>query len=378
MASAEAPGATAYIGAGGGGDTVCAALRALAHPAGAGPCCVLGAGYELAEYVAALEGGAAGDRLPCGAAAAAAYLREAVLPVPGAPDVWRVGTPDAAALEALAAPLVPPERPAGWRHEARFKYKTLLEECAFAARLAAARGAAAPAVHMFVSTQQARGSASYDRMAAALRSFFVTARVARVVLLDAGGDIFDARRAGRDVAVLQACLALAPELRLSVAVEVYGVGVDAHADAPATLARLNAIRAALRADGAPADAAAAAADEASRAAFAALLRAEEGGLASEVVGEGRAMGNFLAAQRLLADVHARRSCEHAAYAALLRGLHKRVEHARGRDAAARAAFDAANLAHGKVNVLAAAATVSVFVLDAAALARAEVRKALEG
>jgi hypothetical protein len=382
---------TAFIGAGGGGDTVCAALRALAHPA-PHTCAVLGAGYAFEEYTGALEKGAPGDRLACDGARARAHvsaiLRPAVLPAaaPPCPDVWRVaGLPDGA-LEAFAAPLVVREGPT-WRGDARFKYKTLLEESTFATRLSAyasasaaaahpadaAPAAEALAVHMFVSTPAAPGApgGAFERMTAALRVFLSShePRLRRVVIVDCGGDILAPGRGGRDAAVLRACAALAPELGLTLRVEVYGAGGDAHADAATVEARMAAMRTHLlvasqaRDDPASSEESTDEEDDGAPARFVALLEANAShGLATDVLGDGRAAGNFLAASRFLADVDGGRLSAQEAYDAYAqRCLRPRVEYARapGGDAW-RDAFDAANDAFGARAVLEAGARVHVF------------------
>jgi hypothetical protein len=372
-AAATSPrGATAFIGAGGGGDTICAAVRALAaahaHPSAAPH--VLGAGYPPGEYRTALSAGSA-DRASCGGAATDAYLAAVMLPLADCPDVWRVGgalSPEQ--LAAFAQPLVPPGKDATWQAEARFKYKSLLEESAFAACLsaratAAPAGASAPlALHMFVSTAEGPGSGAFARMQAALRGYIEAHSISHLVVIDCGGDILDARRAGRDVAVLQACCALVqalPDLTLSV--EVFGAGADAHADAASSLARLDAVAALF------ADADAAAADDAERGAFTALLERNEGGLAAELLGEGRATGNFLLARRLLADVaRADVAAVQSSYERYAAALHRRVEYARATPDW-RAAFDAANAAFGPRAVLQAGAAVYAFRVNSAALAR---------
>jgi hypothetical protein len=305
-----------------------------------------------------------------------------MLPLADCPDVWRVGgalSPDQ--LAAFAAPLVPPGKDATWQQEARFKYKSLLEESAFAARLAAraterdasagaadADAAAPLALHMFVSTAEGPGTAPFSRMQAALRGYIEVHSVSHLVVIDCGGDILDARRAGRDVAVLQACCALVRALPgLTLSVEVFGAGADAHADAESSLQRLDAVASLF------ADADGAAAADAERAAFTALLERNEGGLASELIGEGRATGNFLLARRLLADVAPDDvAAVQLSYERYVAALHRRVEYARATPEW-RAAFDAANQAFGARAVLQAGAAVYAFRVDSAALARLRAR-----
>ena len=258
MSAAQPPGVTAYVGAGGGGDTAAAVVRSLAHPAG-GRAAVYGAGYSAAEYARSLAGGVRAppgsgreyDRLPFigDSALIDHYLRDT-----GARDhagrdvpVFQL-RPDggsrhvAALFEGLRA--ADASNAAVIEQGAGFKHMSLLDECYVAAQLAPPHP-----VHIFASVRDLRDPAAARSAFEALAAHLRAADARRVVLIDFGADVLDfataagARRPlARDTTVL---LMLLRMLRTGVIaqlrLEVYGPGVDAHDTLDAVMHRLRGL-----------------------------------------------------------------------------------------------------------------------------------------
>eukprot|EP00457_Paulinella_chromatophora_P010835 gb/GEZN01010951.1/.p1 GENE.gb/GEZN01010951.1/~~gb/GEZN01010951.1/.p1 ORF type:complete len:388 (-),score=48.76 gb/GEZN01010951.1/:35-1168(-) len=344
---------SAYIGAGGGGDTVMAALRALCHQAG--PCCVLGAGYAPSDYYDALTKGQndhkTGEvqRKSCHQASVQKYLSKVKIPIhmdksiaTPLTDVWRVGSLSKEEMVAFVTPLLPPGKHMDWRDTAGFKYRTLIEESSFHDQVTA-KGRAVE-LDMFVSTEKYEGTPEFARMVGALRGFVDARKVQQLVLLDVGGDILDFSRYQRDVSVLLACVQVAVEWRIRLLLEVYGAGCDAHADAATAQARLEEL--AQRAGIAISD---------EQANFCRMLAAERQGLAVEVAGVGRAGGNFLLASKLIKQVDEGTTSLGQAYEEYTKGLHARTEYKYATDDW-RASFDSSNAVDKRATLIAGART----------------------
>eukprot|EP00808_Paulinella_micropora_P005050 g73321.t1 len=262
----KATGATVFIGAGGGGDTVfatCCALVQSKSQTHRGPCIALGVGYGSSEYEKALGNGLKNrktgewDRLPCDKAKLREYLSKVVQPIQGAKgplkDVWRVVGMSQEELMEFAKPLIPEGKDPGWSKNASFKYMTLMEETTFANQLAV-RGEKQE-ICMVFSTAKSTDSEDYVHV---------------------GGDII-APKVQRDSNVLRACIAIAEELKVRLVVEIFGAGCDAHA--PYVLVEERLARGGYTPN----------ADKVSTTElrdFLPFLKAEEHKLASEIMGEG--------------------------------------------------------------------------------------------
>jgi hypothetical protein len=238
---------TAFVGAGGGGDTAAALLRSTLSRSNA---VVYGAGYSAAEYASGLARGVAGkgpassnafDRLPHAGSPALvdAYLRS--LGVRCDDGVFEL-TPDATHVDALFGPLRPDASLPVSAQPAGFKYATLLDE---AAALRALRPAAP--LRMFRSVRDFASPRAVQHAHAALRDDFARQGVTVAVLVDFGADVFDfggveRRPLQRDKCVLLSLLHLLRTGALSeLRIEAYGPGVDAHAPLDVVARQLEAV-----------------------------------------------------------------------------------------------------------------------------------------
>lgn len=249
MRRSHAP-ATLYIGAGGGGDTVAAVVRALSEPENSRRL-VLGAGYAYSAYVnAVVEGNERNGKVqrpPTEASLAMVkrYVNSVLEPCSGyvhgdgdgeAPDacaVFRLKKPTAAS-EGIKAAVFSDKRardadgvPGYESADSGYKYKTLLEESAFLGAVDA------EGVECFLLATSDRLDASAAREFEALKAFVVQQRVHEVVLMDFGGDLFDLRpvlKGARDGVFLTLLVQLLkdPMTPLRLRIEVYGPGVDMH------------------------------------------------------------------------------------------------------------------------------------------------------
>ena len=307
MSAAQLPGGlTAYVGAGGGGDTAAAVVRSLAHPAGC-RAAVYGAGYSAAEYARSLASGVRAapgsgrdyDRLPFGGDSGLIddYLRDT-----GARDhagrdapVFQVrparGSRHVAALfEGLRVDgsAAVDEQGAG------FKHMSLLDECSVVAQLAPPHP-----VYIFGSVRDLRDAAAARIAYEALAAHLHAADTRRLVLIDFGADVLDfaaptgeRRPLARDTTVLLMALhMLLTGVIVALRLEVYGPGVDAHDTLDAVMHRLQALESLGLARVLPAGAAGPEVD-----AFVARLRQHEAPLARcGLLRRGRATANFLRA-----------------------------------------------------------------------------------
>ena len=259
MSAAQPAGLTAYVGAGGGGDTAAAVVRSLAHPAG-GRAAVYGAGYSAAEYARSLTGGvraSAGsgrdyDRLPYigsgdGDGLVDAYLRDVGARDAGGRDVPVFQVRPAGGSRHVA-PLfeglrVDPSAAVD-AQGASFKHMSLLDEGNVVAQLSPPHP-----VYMFASVRDLRDVAAARGAYYALEAHLRASGADCLVLLDFGADLLDFAAPGggrrplaRDTTVLLFALHLlrtgaVARLRL----EAYGPGVDAHDTLDAVMHRLHAL-----------------------------------------------------------------------------------------------------------------------------------------
>lgn len=280
------PDVTLYVGAGGGGDTVAAALRALADGGGAKRK-VIGAGYPRAQYIETLA-----KKNTTSLETVDAYV-SGVIEESDVPGIFAMKPPDAA-CEANKA-LVFADRaeldvtysvPTYETEGSGYKYKTLLEESTFL------RHVDMGAVKCFMAVTTDSMNPAADAQLTAFEEFVVKHEVREIVLIDFGGDVFDLKPAisrARDAVfltvILLAMKRLAAQGRgLTLRVEVYGPNVDMHdAEGPSSvIGKLMKPGVSVRAGRATA--------------MYKMLKAKEG-LATMLglLGPGRATGNWLAA-----------------------------------------------------------------------------------
>jgi hypothetical protein len=235
---------TAYVGAGGGGDTVSALVRALAAPP-TEDVVVYGAGYSAAVYEESLRAGVESktpgydyDRKPFTGDRTLidAYLHGVgVRTTDGDGSVFQVTVPHPSVVGALFDDLrTDISLPAAEQH-AGFKYRSLLDAVNAVDQLKLPFP-----LFMFHSVADLSDAsevrASYEALSAHWTASHT--KVETVVLLDFGGDIVDivptdcshpSRPLSRDTTVLMMALRF---LRTGVIdclrLEIYGPGVDAH------------------------------------------------------------------------------------------------------------------------------------------------------
>ena len=245
------------VGAGGGGDTAMAlgfAATRRSRPEREGEAlgrwAVLAAGYDLAEYRAALARGYTRDGVCVRRGLSPAVLEKYLLfmvegPVPGLPGTLRLKAHKHSelvrALTQEFACLLPAGRTGEQAAEEAltrpdFKHQTLLEE---AEALSHAHDLE---LVVFASPSQAADQGAARVLRQLLRDCLRSYQpVQEVWLLDAGGDLVDeragGRAGGRDVAVRRAFETLhhecarggAPAVAFRLRHAIFGLGVDAHA-----------------------------------------------------------------------------------------------------------------------------------------------------
>jgi hypothetical protein len=226
----SAPDVTLYVGAGGGGDTVAAALRALADGGGAERK-VIGAGYPRSQYTDTLvkKNTASLDTID-------GYV-SGVIEESDVPGIFALKPPDAA-CEANKA-VVFADRgeldatygvPTYETESSSYKYKTLLEESTFLHHVDMG------AVECFMAVTSDSMNAAADAQLDAFQDFVVHHKVREIVLIDFGGDVFDLKPViskARDAVFLTVILLVMKRLAaqgrsLTLRVEVYGPNVDMH------------------------------------------------------------------------------------------------------------------------------------------------------
>lgn len=280
------PDVTLYVGAGGGGDTVAAALRALADGGGAKRK-VIGAGYPRSQYTDVLA-----KKNTASLETVEAYV-SGVIEESGVPGIFALKPPDAACQANKAAVFADrAELDATYgvlQYETEgssYKYKTLLEESTFL------RHVDMGAVECFMAvTSDSMNDAAQAQMTA-FEAFVLRHNVREIVLIDFGGDVFDLKPVisrARDAVFLTIILLVMKRLEargraLILRVEVYGPNVDMHdADgAMSVIGKLMKTGVSVRAGHATA--------------MYSTLKAKEGlGTMLGLLGPGRATGNWLAA-----------------------------------------------------------------------------------
>jgi len=235
------PSRTLYVGAGGGGDTVAAALRALADGGGSSRM-VMGAGYAYEEYVTALMSGSSRNGVftrpayadTAGEAAIRAYV-DSVLAPSKVPGVFQIQKPDERSEALKAAVFADTSHhtqdgvPAYDTQDSPYKYKTLLEESSLLKYVDLGD------THCFIAVTADRLGPAADEQLKSFKKFIKDPEmnIREIVLLDFGGDIFDLKpvmKGARDAVFLTLIL---EAMKMSVfpihlRVEVYGPNVDAH------------------------------------------------------------------------------------------------------------------------------------------------------
>ena len=291
---------TLYLGAGGGGDTNSAILRALSHPKDSGDVYVLGAGYSREEYCKSLKDGVLrqgiadtvpkpdktdecykyfADRLPCPDASAineylGSVLSKYKFTEQSTTEVYQLkdGTKnsDDKAYDrdkALFDKLVTPKN-----NPTSFGYRSLREESQLLADLKKADpvNTLYDNIYMFYSTDTFKESlkgedgkpikdeagkpkievtekskANAKKLYDGLKLFITEKKISTVYLMDFGADIFDFKKLARDTAVLLAIAKIIEDMKATapkLIIEVYGPGVDAHAPIGEVIANLNNVK----------------------------------------------------------------------------------------------------------------------------------------
>ena len=150
-------------------------------------------------------------------------------------------------------------------------------------------------LYMFASTDNVDDISDVVLAYDALKTFITQNNINRIVLMDFGGDIFDYDKMARDTTVLMMLLHMMQKVinNLSVDIEIYGPGCDAHETVKKTLENMNKVGIALQESNR---------DDKTLTSMIEILNNNKTELKKyAILGAGRATGNFLHATELLKE-----------------------------------------------------------------------------
>ena len=154
-------------------------------------------------------------------------------------------------------------------------------------------------LYMFASTDNMDGILEVKRAYQALQTFIQAKQITRIVLMDFGGDIFDYAKVQRDTAVLMMLLRMINNQTnlFTIDVEVYGPGCDAHETVTQTIENMKKIGDKFVVEGPTAEPSTSTLKKMTD-----ILKTHKDELKKyDILGPGRATGNFLQAYELAAE-----------------------------------------------------------------------------
>ena len=248
---------TLYLGAGGGGDTNSAILRALCDNT-SDKKYVLGAGYGIADYKKSLKDGVKKrvfsdneqiyDRLPWpiteGSPSIDNYLDSVLekqfenIYIPT--EVYKLKNGEKFNKEFFIQ-LDTGGNPTSFAYRALFEEVKLLND--FEKDLK--KKNMYDNIYMFFSIDNFEDNDQTKKLYNSLKVFIQQMIIKKIYLMDFGADIFDFKKLARDTAVLLVIAKILKELNdpsIQLIIDVYGPGVDAHAPINEVLQNLNNVK----------------------------------------------------------------------------------------------------------------------------------------